>query len=87
MLIVAFTFSEDAAIGSPEIPSRSRLAFAWVSDPLHPGSAEVSRFRQAPVPQPQSTSAIYVNRGLGTIGAPIRLGVLPEITLITLRRA
>jgi hypothetical protein len=32
------------------------------------------------------TSRIYVNRGLGTIGAPLRLGVPPEITLITLRR-
>jgi len=32
------------------------------------------------------SSAIYVNRGLGTIGAPVRLGVPPEITLITLRR-
>jgi len=31
-------------------------------------------------------SKIYVNRGLGTIGAPVRLGVPPEITLITLRR-
>ena len=30
---------------------------------------------------------VYVNRGLGTIGAPIRLGVPPEITLLTLRRA
>ena len=34
-----------------------------------------------------SSSTLYVNRGLGTIGAPIRLGVPPEITLITLRRA
>lgn len=33
------------------------------------------------------SSAIYVNRGLGTIGAPVRLGVPPEITLITLRRS
>ena len=32
-------------------------------------------------------SFIYVNRGLGTIGAPVRLGVPPEITLLTLRRA
>jgi predicted MPP superfamily phosphohydrolase len=32
-------------------------------------------------------SSVYVNRGLGTIGAPVRLGVPPEITLITLRRA
>jgi hypothetical protein len=30
---------------------------------------------------------IYVNRGLGTIAAPVRLGVPPEITLHTLRRA
>lgn len=32
-------------------------------------------------------ATLYVNRGLGTIGAPIRLGVPPEITLLTLRRA
>ena len=37
---------------------------------------------------PQAAPAtLYVNRGLGTIGAPIRLGVPPEITLLTLRRA
>jgi uncharacterized protein len=39
---------------------------------------------------PGETSAlasIYVNRGLGTVGAPVRLGVPPEITLMTLRRA
>ena len=34
-----------------------------------------------------AASSIYVNRGLGTIGAPVRLGVPPEITQITLRRA
>ena len=32
-------------------------------------------------------AVLYVNRGLGTVGAPVRLGVPPEITLITLRRA
>jgi uncharacterized protein len=32
-------------------------------------------------------SVLYVNRGLGTVGAPVRLGVPPEITLITLRRS
>ena len=32
-------------------------------------------------------AALYVNRGLGTIGFPVRLGVPPEITLLTLRRA
>jgi predicted MPP superfamily phosphohydrolase len=30
---------------------------------------------------------IYVNRGLGTVGAPVRLGVPPEISLIVLRSA
>lgn len=29
---------------------------------------------------------IYVNRGLGTVGPPIRIGIRPEITHITLRR-
>jgi predicted MPP superfamily phosphohydrolase len=32
-------------------------------------------------------SVLYVNRGLGTVGAPVRLGVPPEITLLTLRSA
>src|SRR5262249_18773931 len=32
-------------------------------------------------------SVLYVNRGLGTVGAPVRLGVPPEITLLILRRA
>jgi predicted MPP superfamily phosphohydrolase len=32
-------------------------------------------------------SLLYVNRGLGTIFAPIRLGVPPEISLFTLHRA
>lgn len=30
---------------------------------------------------------LYVNRGLGTFALPARLGVYPEITLLTLRRA
>ena len=33
------------------------------------------------------SASIYVNRGLGTVGAPVRLGVPPEITLLVLRRA
>jgi predicted MPP superfamily phosphohydrolase len=32
-------------------------------------------------------AALYVNRGLGTVGAPVRIGVPPEITLLTLRRS
>jgi uncharacterized protein len=30
---------------------------------------------------------LYVNRGLGTFGIPVRIGVPPEITLLTLRAA
>jgi uncharacterized protein len=33
------------------------------------------------------SSTLYVNRGLGTTGPPVRLAVPPEIALITLRRA
>jgi predicted MPP superfamily phosphohydrolase len=35
---------------------------------------------------PNGLAALYVNRGLGTVGAPVRLGVPPEITHIVLRR-
>jgi len=28
---------------------------------------------------------LYVNRGLGTLGIPARLGAAPEITLLTLK--
>ncbi len=35
----------------------------------------------------QPASVVYVNRGLGTIAVPVRLGVPPEISLHTLRRA
>jgi predicted MPP superfamily phosphohydrolase len=29
---------------------------------------------------------LYVNRGIGTVGAPIRIGAPPEITLFELKR-
>jgi uncharacterized protein len=32
-------------------------------------------------------STLYVNRGLGTTGPPVRIGVAPEIAVLTLRRA
>jgi uncharacterized protein len=54
--------------------------------------ARVEGYSEAPkVLQPSQVTnrmaSIYVNRGLGTVGAPVRLGVPPEISLITLRRA
>jgi predicted MPP superfamily phosphohydrolase len=36
---------------------------------------------------PKGLAALYVNRGIGTVGAPLRLGAPPEITHIVLRRA
>jgi uncharacterized protein len=33
----------------------------------------------------QKSAFLYVNRGLGTFGLPVRLGVPPEITVLTLR--
>ena len=46
----------------------------------------VSTSRQF-TPQSSAMASIYVNRGLGTVGAPVRLGVPPEISLIVLRTA
>jgi uncharacterized protein len=43
--------------------------------------APISSHAQPPL------SVLYVNRGLGTVGAPVRLGVPPEISLLVLRRA
>jgi uncharacterized protein len=40
-----------------------------------------------PMGETGKKAALYVNRGLGTFGVPMRLGVLPEITLLTLRTA
>ena len=49
-------------------------------------SAGAPMFRAAAEPgSPLST--LYVNRGIGTVGAPVRLGVPPEISLLVLRRA
>ncbi len=31
------------------------------------------------------TARLYVNRGIGTLGVPVRIGARPEITLLTLR--
>jgi predicted MPP superfamily phosphohydrolase len=53
-----------------------RWAGLYGEDRLPDGSAD-ARERQF----------LYVNRGLGTVGPPVRLGIRPEITILTLRRA
>ena len=35
----------------------------------------------------EGDAALYVNRGIGTTGPPVRVGMWPEIALLTLRRA
>jgi predicted MPP superfamily phosphohydrolase len=35
----------------------------------------------------RTSAFLYVNRGLGTFGLAVRLGVPPEITVLTLRAA
>src|SRR3989440_2032492 len=66
-----------------------RLLFAPASNERAASNASVTRaFSPSLFASPSSPMAhIYVNRGLGTVGAPIRLGVPPEISLIVLRRA
>jgi len=51
------------------------------------GGSKTSRSSRSPGPGARVMACIYVNRGLGTIGAPIRLNSPPEITLLTLRRS
>jgi predicted MPP superfamily phosphohydrolase len=41
----------------------------------------------AATPGCAKSAFLYVNRGLGTFGLPVRLGVPPEITVLTLRAA
>jgi predicted MPP superfamily phosphohydrolase len=51
------------------------------------GSPKRVDLRLANFDATRGNAILYVNRGLGTVGAPVRLGVPPEITLLTLRRA
>src|SRR5712691_11837969 len=43
--------------------------------------------RDATAARPQQSSFLYVNPGLGTFALPLRLGMPPEITVLTLRAA
>ncbi len=64
--------------------------------PFRPGSGLLAT-RHSPQNRVESLSGtdgqrpgmaqLYVNRGLGTVGAPVRIGAPPEITLLALRRS
>ena len=58
-----------------------------VDDRAWQGSPKRVDLRLANLDATRGHAVLYVNRGLGTVGAPVRLGVPPEITLLTLRRA
>ena len=64
--------------------STARLFTPFVAGLYHLPLANGSTNSASTAPQ---KAALYVNRGLGTLGLPVRLGAPPEITLLTLRRA
>ncbi|MDA8168935.1 MAG: metallophosphoesterase [Nitrospiraceae bacterium] len=64
----------------------ARLYTEFVEGAYHLALGGDAQKYKAVQPGPQ-TATLYVNRGLGTIWIPVRLGVPPEITLLTLRRA
>jgi predicted MPP superfamily phosphohydrolase len=57
------------------------------SRPLTADSSRLTADGSPLIASETAKAALYVNRGLGTFGFPVRLGVPPEITLLTLRRA
>ena len=52
--------------------------------PFGPGTPTASEETAA---RPRKSAFLYVNPGLGTLGLPLRLGMPPEITVLTLRAA
>jgi len=64
-------------VREPRLPHRQSLGSSAAAVSIADSVAGSSR----------TSSFLYVNRGLGTVGAPVRLGVPPEITFIVLRRA
>lgn len=52
-----------------------------------PADGHPERIRVGSSMDRDGSQFLYVNRGLGTVGPPLRLGIRPEVTLLTLRRA
>ena len=66
-----------ASLITPFVAGLYRLPFGLAAPPLseEPGAC------------PQTDAFLYVNPGLGTFALPLRLGMPPEITVLTLRAA
>lgn len=73
-------YMTDFVAGLYRLPLGAAEKSAAQSDDAAAGPAAM-----AAAPGAGKFASIYVNRGLGTIGMPIRIGVPPEITAITLR--
>ena len=74
---VAGLYQRPLSAPSLDIPRYSRVD----------GYSEAPRVSRIAAVNPTGMASLYVNRGLGTVGAPVRIGVPPEITLLVLRRA
>ncbi len=69
-----------------DVLNPARLYTDFVEGMYHLALGEDPSAYGAVRPGPRAAT-LYVNRGLGTIWIPVRLGVPPEITLLTLRQA
>ncbi len=74
-------------LGAPSAEVASLSASGGASSGVKAESSDTDHESQVTNHESRAASFIYVNRGLGTIGAPVRIGVPPEITLLTLRRS
>jgi uncharacterized protein len=66
--------------------SPARFMSAFTAGPYRLPFGSFSNNRKLAVPDNNGhTATLYVNCGLGTVGMPVRIGVPPEITLMTLK--
>lgn len=67
--------------------SPARFMSEFIAGPYRLPFGSAARTGQAVSQNNANSAALYVNRGLGTVGMPVRIGVPPEITLMTLKTA
>ena len=87
-------FTHASRLGFPLVLSGhthgGQIGFEW--GPLRWSVARFMYTRWAGLYEEPSMQAgrkqhLYINRGIGTIGPPLRFGIRPEITLLTLRKS
>jgi predicted MPP superfamily phosphohydrolase len=82
-------FFEEAAPRGVELVLSGHTHGGQIALPFATRRVSLSRLAKQPTAglHVRGQSRLYVNRGLGTTGPPVRLGVAPEIAVLTLRRA